>query len=625
MTRIQGDAPRVQQSATSPQPSGPGQTSGALGLGVEVGVLSEATIGEAFLPAADKPVDKLENKPRAEPTDRPRQAPEESKDLRRAANPFRALPRGETPAPNRTLAKAVPVDKEIDLPLASLGKLAEAESKLWPAHQKAFAKIRQGNLLVTHDGQSARANVVAMDSGELQTSAAKLVKDAHNKEATKEHIEQLAKLQAKLLSGAKMDIHSFVQRVLRECYQIQNEMLGDRAAKVEFQNEQKRKLRARAKEGRETLTQWRTAEKGNASFIAEEPFDCLELDEDGEWRQPKMDEADVQAWRDAVRNALDAREGGGDVSTSYGAFFSDESRLSADDKWLMQRALGNPDADWIEQHIGEVVAVVSVMNKEEVEEYVLAPGSENLLHSLVTRDMESITFFLANMSPVQALYMMANPVLPDPLNVPHQALGADGAVAGASVAGGAVGASFAAQGAAAGSFLGPLGSLFGAIIGGIVGTAAGAGVGVGVGVGFIEACDWFNGLNSDQQDQFERSLSQIFENAAAETGFEWDHELTQENAAELLDRLDDQFTSGESSFGSPPEVGDAKSFNVPSQLETYIKGLEDQLSQVGDDAQLANVDLQNTLQQQQQTLQMMSNIAKMLHDTALATVRKLGQ
>ena len=48
------------------------------------------------------------------------------------------------------------------------------------------------------------------------------------------------------------------------------------------------------------------------------------------------------------------------------------------------------------------------------------------------------------------------------------------------------------------------------------------------------------------------------------------------------------------------------------------------LNSIGDDAQLANVDLQNWLQKQQQTLQMMSNISKALHDTAMAIIRKIG-
>ena len=52
--------------------------------------------------------------------------------------------------------------------------------------------------------------------------------------------------------------------------------------------------------------------------------------------------------------------------------------------------------------------------------------------------------------------------------------------------------------------------------------------------------------------------------------------------------------------------------------------LEERLNSVGDDAQLANVDLQNVLQKQQQTLQMMSNISKMLYDTAQSVLRKIG-
>jgi hypothetical protein len=48
------------------------------------------------------------------------------------------------------------------------------------------------------------------------------------------------------------------------------------------------------------------------------------------------------------------------------------------------------------------------------------------------------------------------------------------------------------------------------------------------------------------------------------------------------------------------------------------------LNSMGDDAQLANEDLQNILQRQQQTLQMMSNISKKLYDTAHAVIRKLG-
>ena len=59
-------------------------------------------------------------------------------------------------------------------------------------------------------------------------------------------------------------------------------------------------------------------------------------------------------------------------------------------------------------------------------------------------------------------------------------------------------------------------------------------------------------------------------------------------------------------------------------VDSHIKGLEDKLNSFGDDAQLANIDLQNTLQKQQQALQMISNIGKQVHDTALSLIRKIG-
>ena len=61
-----------------------------------------------------------------------------------------------------------------------------------------------------------------------------------------------------------------------------------------------------------------------------------------------------------------------------------------------------------------------------------------------------------------------------------------------------------------------------------------------------------------------------------------------------------------------------------SQGKDYIDSLEQKLSTVGDDAQLANIDLQNSSQKTQQTLQTMSNVSKMLHDTAMAIIRKIG-
>lgn len=55
-----------------------------------------------------------------------------------------------------------------------------------------------------------------------------------------------------------------------------------------------------------------------------------------------------------------------------------------------------------------------------------------------------------------------------------------------------------------------------------------------------------------------------------------------------------------------------------------LKSIEDTLNRVGDDSQLANVDLQDALQKQAQLIQLIANITRMVSDTALAVIRKIG-
>ncbi len=63
---------------------------------------------------------------------------------------------------------------------------------------------------------------------------------------------------------------------------------------------------------------------------------------------------------------------------------------------------------------------------------------------------------------------------------------------------------------------------------------------------------------------------------------------------------------------------------IREDRENYLTSLEDKLQTVDEDAQLANLDLQNVLQKQQQIMQMLSTISKLLHDTAMAIIRKVG-
>jgi hypothetical protein len=82
--------------------------------------------------------------------------------------------------------------------------------------------------------------------------------------------------------------------------------------------------------------------------------------------------------------------------------------------------------------------------------------------------------------------------------------------------------------------------------------------------------------------------------------------------------------------GSVPSAADVEALIAAARAVQHDAPRElddrdlDRVAGGGDDEQLANVDLQNMLQKQQQTLQMMSNVSKMLYDTAQSVIRKMG-
>lgn len=60
-----------------------------------------------------------------------------------------------------------------------------------------------------------------------------------------------------------------------------------------------------------------------------------------------------------------------------------------------------------------------------------------------------------------------------------------------------------------------------------------------------------------------------------------------------------------------------------AQWTTYADALHAWMETVGEEAELATVDLQQVLAKQQQTQQMLSNITKMMHDTAKSIIDKM--
>lgn len=94
-----------------------------------------------------------------------------------------------------------------------------------------------------------------------------------------------------------------------------------------------------------------------------------------------------------------------------------------------------------------------------------------------------------------------------------------------------------------------------------------------------------------------------------------------------LERIDSILTKVKNSSDAYMVTNKSYFKNLASELLSLEKALdawEEQLATIGDDAQLSNTDLQNMLQKQQQTMQTMSNVSKMVHETAMAIIRKIG-
>ncbi len=59
-------------------------------------------------------------------------------------------------------------------------------------------------------------------------------------------------------------------------------------------------------------------------------------------------------------------------------------------------------------------------------------------------------------------------------------------------------------------------------------------------------------------------------------------------------------------------------------LQVNVEKFEKLLDEIPDDAQLANIDLQNVLQKQSQVMHTTNIVSKLLQDTVLEAIRKIG-
>jgi hypothetical protein len=92
-------------------------------------------------------------------------------------------------------------------------------------------------------------------------------------------------------------------------------------------------------------------------------------------------------------------------------------------------------------------------------------------------------------------------------------------------------------------------------------------------------------------------------------------------AATTVSAIERKYISDKSDYGNRNINNLVKSRNPTAKNVQFQDSV---LSDVGDDSQLANVDLQNVLQHQQQMLSEVASVSKMMYDQQLSSMRKIG-
>jgi len=596
-----------------------------LGLGaVVVPEGASLPVDSAHAAPARSPADHFDRSPTpGAVTDRVEKHEPARKDEVRAS-PFEALPREVQPLPERKVCdKPVDVSRELDPEWSAAARLAQFEAHLGQAARPAASAVRKGLMLLTADGQAARHSRLPIEPAKIETLAQKIL-EKQTRFGQEEH-RAFLNTSERLRALVARDVNAYVQRVLRECYQIQNESLCDYAAKVEHLNKMRAKTRAVLEQARETKNLWHSQAENPDAFLADPPFAWLEVGDDEQSYTPAMTEQDVAQWRAETEAA--ARAGAASGSSSFVDDYAatrGPSRLTASERDFLEGLAkkkgvglkfwqGDQTDDKICNNIDRVVTLVAKMNGDDIQT-LLRPLLDYL--SSGNPDDDEVEQLIGAMSDCQVLAcsgLWPSGEFDDPSfwqELQKRLVDPKNPIGGGFVPANAVlnGALTRDERMVAGIVTGG----FGGFVDDVQGKLAS--------LGFFD--DDSENIDRVETEAKERALL----NLAAATG-DPNAEPNPNDALGYILRMEAQINPDAAaalSVAGAPAVGTPKQIRSLAAMETFIKHHEDNLNSMGEDAQLANVDLQNALQKQQQTLQMLSNMSKMLFETAMAVVRKLG-
>lgn len=504
------------------------------------------------------------------------------------ANPFRSLERDDVRDRDR-LATPVDVDVPVDLTPEQHARMSALLAKLAAKNRDLPAKALEGFQLTAHDAQSAGVKLTPNERQALMSHVQKLM----SKQVTVEEHRAFWRQ----MGINSQNVQALVARVLRESYLLSNELMLDMTNRLKKMNALRKEIRDELECARSVKATWSELARDDKTWTAEQPYRAKQVNHDKLEMEADLLDADELA---SHRERLAARAEGDDASA--GAFagtveqLNGESRMSAKQKFQLDQLLNGND-DVIKDHMEEIIAALPSMNTGDLRKYI-EPFLGQLTHG--NTDEDEIKRLFETMSPAQYLTVIAdgftcssfgfaNDDARDFRNLTvarlYDFLGAN------TPTGENTDKSFFEQ------------------MKEVAGNPFGAGV-LAVPVNLVAApVAIIRGIFGG--DRFKEAHT---------------NQLTAEGAQQLLAAMEQaamQRADGaaDAAASDGATVGSQRGMSTGAELEDYIKKLEAELNSVGDDAQLMNVDMQSQLQRAQQTMQMLTNLSKVLHDTAMAVIR----
>ncbi|HSI05010.1 MAG: hypothetical protein ACAI38_25000 [Myxococcota bacterium] len=516
------------------------------------------------------------------------------------ANPFAALLTATSDvaaAELRLASSADATSASCEAHLGVLTVLAEIESRVTPRDAWGPSKVRHGYMQVTYDAQEERvaASLLERDAGE---QLARVLVERPAKTDAKEiiHAQEWRVAVGGYFKGG--DVNAFVQQVLRECYLLgmtDLQLYGDRLKAL---NELKKKIREEADRARKMKSEWATAAKGDENWVA--PYLYAPVKVDGAqlalipatYTQEELDEQ-----KDRQQGELIGKDGEPNNESAPAAndFWEGNSLEPEDRAWVQTISGVKNDKIRNEKSIFEdLKELVPKMSEADIRE-LLVPILENFeKHGHEGGILELVRV----MSPEQRLVVAAAGFgsdgsafwyTPSAGSKPHDEFSVEERAEYNSLL---VGAAYELMGDEV--------------------TVAGS------------------GLSTAQAGEIVTAYKEKLEGPKVVSSPGQSHGRLGERGrlvgADLAGRQNLAVQKGAQTAAETtgPQAGAAKTIDTVAEMDDYLKYLEEQMNSVGDDAQLANIDLQNCLQKQQQTLQMMSNISKVLHDVTMAIIRNMN-